>query len=197
LEILITARVTKLTLTIPDNSNDLTLVELAKKDPQQFRALYEKYFKQIFVFVHHRVNDKALTADITSQVFLKALLNIGKYKHQGVPFSAWLFRIALNEVYSFFRSSKRQRFVSIEDEALGKLHEELISDTATEDLYEKLPSILERLNDDELHILELRFFERRPFREVAAILGITETYAKVKVYRLLEKMKRLFLSSEE
>jgi RNA polymerase sigma-70 factor (ECF subfamily) len=189
--------VTKLTLTIPDNSNDLTLVELAKKDPQQFRALYEKYFKQIFVFVHHRVNDKALTADITSQVFLKALLNIGKYKHQGVPFSAWLFRIALNEVYSFFRSSKRQRFVSIEDEALGKLHEELISDTATEDLYEKLPSILERLNDDELHILELRFFERRPFREVAAILGITETYAKVKVYRLLEKMKRLFLSSEE
>lgn len=184
----------KLTSTITDKPNDEALVKLAQREPAQFRALYEKYFKQIFVFVHHRVNDKALTADITSQVFLKALVNINKYKYQGVPFSAWLYRIALNEVYSYFRSSQRQRFVSIDDETLNHLHEELISDTSAEHLVEKLPIILEKLSSDELHLLELRYFDVRPFAEVADILGITETYAKVKVYRLLEKMKKLFMT---
>jgi RNA polymerase sigma-70 factor (ECF subfamily) len=189
--------VAKLTSTITETSNDMALVELARKDPEHFRALYEKYFKRIFVFIHHRVNDKALTADITSQVFLKALMNIGKFRFQGVPFSAWLYRIALNEVYSYFRSSRRQRFVSLEDDALHHLHEELTADTREEHLFEKLPLILGKLTQDELHILELRFFELRPFKEVSEILGITETYAKVKVYRLLDKMKKLFLSSEE
>jgi RNA polymerase sigma-70 factor, ECF subfamily len=188
-------KVSKSTLTISDNTDELQLVELAQRDPDQFKVLYERYFKRIFVFVHHRVNDKALTADITSQVFLKALINLKKYKFQGVPFSAWLFRIALNECYDFFRKSKRMRYVSIEDDALNELHEELIADTSIEDLLQKLPLILEKLNADELHLLELRFFEQRPFKEVAEILEITDTYAKVKVYRLLEKVKKLFVES--
>jgi RNA polymerase sigma-70 factor (ECF subfamily) len=112
-----------------------------------------------------------------------------------VPFSAWLFRIALNECYDFFRKSSRYRFVSIEDDALNHLHVELTADTQVEDLYEKLPFILEKLEQDEVYLLELRFFEHRPFKEVADILNITETYAKVKVYRLLEKMKKLFINS--
>jgi RNA polymerase sigma-70 factor (ECF subfamily) len=135
-----------------------------------------------------------LTADITSQVFLKAMTNLGKYRHQGVPFSAWLYRIALNECFDFFRKSKRERFVSIEDDGLGELHEQLTADTATEDLIAKLPAILEKLREEELYILELRFFERRPFKELGDILGISETYAKVKVYRALEKARKLFLA---
>lgn len=185
----------KPTSTITHKLNDEALVDLAQKDPEQFKPLYEKYFKQIFVFIHHRVNDKALTSDITSQVFLKALVNIKKYRYQGVPFSAWLYRIALNEIYSYFRGSQRQRFVSLDDDTLHQLHDELIADTSAEHLSEKLPLILEKLSSDELHLLELRYFEVRPFKEVADILGITETYAKVKVYRLLEKMKKLFLAT--
>jgi RNA polymerase sigma-70 factor, ECF subfamily len=186
--------VPKTTSTIPDDS-DLRLVILAQKHPDQFKPLYEKYFKRIYVFVHHRINDKAVSADITSQVFLKALINLKKFKFQGVPFSAWLYRIALNECYELFRKSSRYRFVSIEDNAIEELHDELVADTTPEDLHAKLPSILEKLNEEELYILELRFFEHRPFKEVADILGITETYAKVKVYRLLDKMKKLFIDS--
>jgi RNA polymerase sigma-70 factor, ECF subfamily len=183
------------TLTIPDVTEDLHFVQLAQKDPREFKALYEKYFKRIFVFIHHRVNDKALTADITSQVFLKAMTNLGKYRHQGVPFSAWLFRIAINECYDFFRKSKRERFVSIEDNGLGELYDQLAADTATEDLLAKLPEILEKLREEDLYVLELRFFEHRPFKELGDILGISETHAKVKVYRALEKARKLFLIS--
>jgi RNA polymerase sigma-70 factor (ECF subfamily) len=91
------------------------LIRNSQADPEAFRPLYEKYFKRIFLFVHHRVGDKAMTADLTSQVFLKALINIKKFSFRGLPFSAWLFRIALNECNDFFRKNKRYRLVTMEE----------------------------------------------------------------------------------
>jgi RNA polymerase sigma-70 factor (ECF subfamily) len=120
-------------------------------------------------------------------------MNIKKYTPRGVPFSAWLYRIALNECNSFFRRNKRYRMVSMEDNMLDELHEELTAETRLADLRHKLPTILERLTPNELQIIELRYFQQRPFKEVADILGITETHAKVKVYRTLEKMRKYFL----
>jgi len=171
------------------------LIQKSQADPEAFRPLYEKYFKRIFLFVHHRVGDKAMTADLTSQVFLKALINIKKFSFRGLPFSAWLFRIALNECNDFFRKNKRYRLVTMEEGMVEHLYEELTSETRLEDLRQRLPTILQKLSVDELQIIELRFFEQRPFKEVGDILGISETYAKVRVYRILEKMKKLFLKS--
>jgi RNA polymerase sigma-70 factor (ECF subfamily) len=170
-----------------------SLIKRSQADPQAFRTLYEKYFKRIFLFVLHRVGDRQIAADISSQVFLKALLNLKKFKFRGVPFSAWLFRIALNECNDYFRKSLRYRIVTIEDHIVEDLHEELIQNSREEDLRHQLPEILEKLAVDELQLIELRFFEQRPFKEVADIIGVTENYAKVKVYRVLQKMKKFFL----
>lgn len=169
------------------------LIQRSKADPEAFRPLYEKYFKRIFLFVLHRVEDKSQAADITSQVFLKALINIKGFKFQGLPFSAWLFRIALNECNDYFRKNNRYRIVTIEDVSVEHLYEELTGTTREEDLRQQLPTILKKLSVEELQLIELRFFEQRPFKEVADIAGITETYAKVKVYRVLQRMKKLFL----
>ncbi|MDX1627179.1 MAG: sigma factor, partial [Fulvivirga sp.] len=73
-------------------------VEEAKRDPQAFGKLYDRYFEGIFQFILRRTDDESLTADLCSQTFLKALQHIKKYEHRGVPFSAWLYRIASNEV---------------------------------------------------------------------------------------------------
>ena len=177
-------------------TDDEKLIRQSQVDPEAFRALYEKYFKRIFLFVHHRIGDKTLTADITSQVFLKALLNLRKFQFRDLPFSAWLFRIAVNECHDFFRKNKRYRMVAIEHEGVARLHEELMANAELEDLHEKLPHILQKLKENELLIIELRFFEKRPFKEIADILGISENYAKVKTYRILETMKQLFLKHE-
>jgi len=178
-----------------DVADEAALIRQAQANGEAFRPLYEKYFKKIFLFVLHRVGDKALTADITSQVFLKALLNLPKYTFRGLPFSAWLFRIALNECNDFFRKHKRHRLVSLDDDAIQNLHEELTAATHLEDLERQLPRILQELSADDLQIIELRYFDQRPFQEVADILGISETYAKVKVYRALDKMKKRFLKT--
>lgn len=78
-------------------------VEAAKSDPAKFGLLYEKYFRQVFVFVFRRIGDEEQAADIVSNTFLKAMLALPKYVFKGVPFSAWLFRIASNEVNMYFR----------------------------------------------------------------------------------------------
>jgi RNA polymerase sigma-70 factor (ECF subfamily) len=174
---------------------DEALIKKSKADPEAFRPLYEKYFKRIFLFVLHRVGDKQVAADVSSQVFLKALVHLKKFEFRGLPFSAWLFRIALNECNDYFRRNKSHRVVTIEDHIVENLHEELIENSREEDLRRRLPGILQRLSVEELQLIELRFFEQRPFKEVADIIGITETYAKVKVYRALQKMKKLFLKS--
>ncbi|HYI78764.1 MAG TPA: sigma-70 family RNA polymerase sigma factor [Chryseolinea sp.] len=101
--------------------------------------------------------------------------------------------MALNECNDYFRKNSRYRIVTIDDKAVEHLFEELTNTTREEDLRQQLPVILQRLSREELQLIELRFFDQRPFKEVADIIGITETYAKVKVYRILQKMKKLFL----
>lgn len=168
-------------------------IRKAIANPDSFRPLYEAYFKKVYLFVLHRVGDKDLAGDLTQQVFLNALTHLGRYQFRGLPFSAWLFRIAINQCNDFFRKTKRNRTVALEESSVENLYAELTADQTLEEWENRLPAILERLEQDELYIIELRFFEARPFKEIADILGITENNAKVRTYRILEKMKNLFL----
>jgi RNA polymerase sigma-70 factor (ECF subfamily) len=170
------------------------LIRKSQLDANAFKPLYEKYFGRIFRFVLHRAGDRALAADLTSQVFLKALLGIRKFEFRGLPFSSWLFRIAVNECHDYFRKSSRYRMVALDDAGAETLYEDIIADHHLDDLHDRLPTLLENLKDDELTLIELRYFEQRPFKEVSEILGITENHAKVKLYRILEKLKKKFLS---
>jgi RNA polymerase sigma-70 factor, ECF subfamily len=172
-----------------DIREEYEIIKKAIDNPEVFGFLYEKYYKQIFLFVLRRIDDKATTADLVSQIFLKAMLNLGKYKFQGLPFSAWLYRIATNQINEFYRGSHFQRVISVEDAQISHVLKEVaITDSDKTDLISKL---LEELDEDEVQILELRFFEDRTFKEVAFILDITENNAKVRTYRILEKLKKV------
>lgn len=168
----------------------------AMKDPEAFRPLYEMYFKRILLFVFHRVNDKELSADITQQVFLNALSNIQRYQFRGLPFSSWLYRIAVNQCNDFFRKNKKMRTVVLEDPHIRELYDDLTADHSWDEWERKLPAVLEQLKDDDLQLIELRYFEQRPFKEVSEIMGLTELNTKVRVYRILKRMKKIFLQQK-
>lgn len=170
------------------------LVQAAQKNPARFGVLYDRYYEQIFRFIYKRTAEEELTADLCSQVFFKAMQNLKKYKFKGVPFSAWLYRIASNEVNQFFRSNQKKRVVSLEDKHIHHLKDEFgIEDKKMLETHlALLQDVIQLLKPAEVEILELRFFEQRPFKEIGDILDITENNAKVKVYRLLQKMKKLF-----
>ncbi len=165
----------------------------AQTDASAFKPLYNRYYKKIFLFVHHRIGEKELSADITHQVFLKALTNLPKFQFRGLPFSAWLFRIALNECNDYYRKTKKLRVVSLDEKATSNLFIELTYDFTLDELEKRLPEILSKLTIDELQLIQLRFFESRSFKEVASIVGVTAGNAKVKTYRVLDKIKTMFL----
>ncbi|MEL6638637.1 MAG: sigma-70 family RNA polymerase sigma factor [Bacteroidota bacterium] len=167
-------------------------IKAAQSDPTHFRPIYNKYYPPIFRFVFRRTVDEALTADLCSQVFLKALQKIAKYEFKGVPFSAWLYRIASNEVAQYFRESAKNRMVSLETEHLDHLREEMEQEQGPQ-RREAMIKALDELRDVEVELIEMRFFEKRPFKEIADILGLTESNAKIKTYRTLEKMKKIIL----
>jgi RNA polymerase sigma-70 factor (ECF subfamily) len=77
--------------------DEQSIIERAKRDPEQFGVLFERHYPSIFAYIHRRVADWDAANDLAAEVFLKAFKGLWKYRWQGVPFSAWLYRIATNE----------------------------------------------------------------------------------------------------
>jgi RNA polymerase sigma-70 factor, ECF subfamily len=164
-------------------------VEKAKQNPQFFAPLYEKYYDSIFIYINRRIDDEEVTADMTAQVFYKCLKNLPKYDFQGVPFSAWLFKITINEINQFFKQQQHKaRAIALKEKHINVLFEE-IQHHDVKDKYDIVTKLLESLNPEDVQFLELRFFEERSFKEIAYLLGLTEVNAKVKTYRILDKLK--------
>lgn len=164
------------------------LIILAKKNSNYFAPLYKKYHEQIYRFVYQRMENQEESADIVSQVFLKALINLHKYEYKGHPFSSWLYRIALNEVNQFYRKTKNKRTVNINEKKIKEIIIES-GETFDERKREKLLKVLAELDEKKLILIEMRFFEKRKFKEMAEVLNITENNAKVRTYRVLDEMK--------
>ncbi|HTH55504.1 MAG TPA: RNA polymerase sigma factor [Cyclobacteriaceae bacterium] len=183
----------KSTGAVVESGEEERIIEEAKKDPRCFKWLYEKYFKRIFLFIYHKVENKNEASDLTSQVFLKAMQRLHQYQSRGLPFSSWLYRIAINECVDFFRKNKRSKVVYVEETSFRNLFEEMFPEDISEELEKKLHLVLKELNDAELQIIELRFFESMSFKMIAEILETSENNVKAKTYRLLEKMRKIFL----
>lgn len=172
------------------NVDEKVVIEASKQNPDRFAPLYNYYYKPIFCYVYQKVRDEEITADITSKVFLKALLNIKSYKHLGFPFSSWLYKIASNEVNMYFRKENKVNEVEINEKDVFHLMDE-INEEQDEN---RIGLLLEKLNElplDQMDMIDMRFFEKMSFKEIGDVLGISEGNAKIKVYRVLEKLKKM------
>lgn len=170
---------------------ELAIVERSKKDPQAFGKLYEKYFDRIFNFIFRQTDNEELTGDLCSQTFVNALHNLSKYEFRGFPFSAWLYKIAGNEVNKHYRKNKGKKIFSIEELKVRELVEQATEDW-DEELVGRLIKYMNELPTDMIQVLELRFFEDKDFREIAFILDMTESGAKMRTYRALDKLRTNF-----
>ncbi len=182
----------KYTLTQQAIEEEWTLIQAAQTNPSRFGVLYNRYYEQIFRFIYQRTADEDLCADLCAQTFIKAMQNLSKYSYKGVPFSAWLYTIASNEINQYFRKSNKSRVVTLEDNYVNTIKDEMDDKVELEINIVRLEKVLKKLKPDEIQMIELRFFEKRPFKEVGDILAMTENNAKVKVHRIILKLKDLF-----
>jgi RNA polymerase sigma-70 factor, ECF subfamily len=168
-----------------------SILQRSKKDPKAFGELYEKHFDRIFNFIYRQTDDEDLTADLCSQTFLIALKNIDRYEFRGVPFSAWLYKIASNEVNKHYRKEKHDKVFSIEEVRVRELMD-MVNEGWDDELMQRLVRYLKELPTEMLEVLELRFFEDKDFKEIAFILDITESGAKMRTYRALDRLRKYF-----
>lgn len=171
------------------------LIALAKRKRRYFGVLYDRYFDQIFRFVFKRLGgNEEIAGDVTQQTFIKAMGNLEKYEDRGLPFSSWLYRIAQNEVSMFFRQQKKQFSVSIDENRLMDMAGEANIETSYMSIeeQEKLVETLNLLDQEHQDLIELRFFQELSFKEIAEIYDITEANAKMRTYRILEKIGKMW-----
>lgn len=177
--------------TIYSREVELAQIRAAQLDPSRFAPLYDRYYRVIFVFIYNKTRNKELTGDLTSTVFLKAILNLSKYKDRGYPFSSWLYRIAINEVNMFFRAAKKEIDVEISESEAMTLMEDM-DEKYNEANGELVLEVLAEMPEDLNNLIELRFMQKLSFQEIGGILGLAEPAAKMKVYRAVEKLKEKF-----
>jgi len=178
-------------MTEEDILKENELVERSRHDQKAFGELYERYFDKIYYFVLRQTDDEETAGDLCSQTFVNALNHLPRYSFRGLPFSAWLYKIASNEVNKYYRKKKGMKIFSIEEVKVRELVERNNEDW-DEEIIQRLITYLKDLPTEMLQVLELRFFEDKDFREIAFILDITESGAKMRTYRALDKLRKNF-----
>lgn len=170
---------------------EYAILEKSRKDPEAFGLLYKKYFDRIFSFVYRQTDNADVAADLTSQTFLNSLKNVNKFTFRGVPVSAWFYKIASNEVNRYYRKNKQEKTFSLEEVRIRELYEQS-NEGWSDDLIDQLLNFLTELSPEMLEVLNLRFFEDKDFKEIAFILDITESGAKMRTYRALDSLRKNF-----
>lgn len=167
---------------------EASIIARAQKEPAAFKPLYDYYYESIFRFIYAKIPDEAETADLTSTVFLKALVNLSQYESRGYPFGTWLYKIAYNETLQYFRKHKRQRNLLISKEFIGNLYPD--STEKKHELISKLEEAIQDLDNKEVQLIELKYWEKRAYSEIAFILDISVSNAKTRMSRIYKKLEK-------
>ncbi len=165
---------------------DAELVELAKKDKDAFGEIYERYLKKIYNYVYYRTGNQQDAEDLTARVFFRAMSHIQTYEDKGVPFQAWLYRIAHNLVANWHRDQSRRKIIPLDDYVAHTLRADA-PDQQAEIAEERdmLLAAIRRLPAERQQLLMLKFIEQKSNVEIGEIMDRTEGAIKSLYHRTL------------
>jgi RNA polymerase sigma-70 factor (ECF subfamily) len=169
---------------------DEILVERARADGEAFGLLYERYVRQIYKYIYYRTSNAPDAEDLTAKVFFQALNNLHRYESRGLPFSAWLFRIAHNVVANWHRDSGRRKTVELEDTIVAT-HSRIdpVATAETNEEYEELKQVIAKLPADRQQLLFLKFVEDLPNAQIAEVMRKSEGAIKALLHRTVTSMR--------
>jgi RNA polymerase sigma-70 factor, ECF subfamily len=172
---------------LKDRSQDAgerRLVEAAQKDPGRFGELYENNFERVYAYIARRVGNREEAQDLTAEVFHQALANLARFEWRGLPFAAWLLRIASNAIADSWKSKAREQGNPSSDELLSH-------DVDMEDVEQraKLFRLVTTLPSDQRRVIDMRFAQEKSIREIADELGRTGGAVKQLQFRGLESLR--------
>ena len=175
---------------LSNSEDEVKLVKRAKTDPAAFGVLYERYVGKIYNYVYYRTGDYHEAEDLTARTFQRAMTHIVQYSERGVPFSAWLYRIAHNLVANWHRDRSRRPVSSLDDVVLpGLSHERPESVAESNQDRERLLAAIRRLPPERQQLLILKFVERMSNAEVGRVMGRSEGAVKSLYFRTLISLR--------
>jgi RNA polymerase sigma-70 factor (ECF subfamily) len=176
-------------------NDERLLIQAAQNDPSRFAELYESNFNRVYAFVVRRVKDREEAQDVTAEVFHQALKNLGRFQWRGVPFAAWLLRIAANALADRWQRAAKGVEVRAEDRQIE--NEAGTADMAEVERRAMLFQLVDRLPSDQRLVVVRRFVDQKSIREIAGELGRSEGAVKQLQFRALETLRGQVRKSNE
>jgi RNA polymerase sigma-70 factor (ECF subfamily) len=175
----------------PPAEDEAVLVEQARLDPLAFGVLYERYVERIYAYIYHRIGNVQETEDLTARTFYRALDKLDTYEDRGLPFSAWLFRIAHNLVANWHRDRGRRRFLSLDrlwsHSREGDTPEAHVEQAETQ---EALWAAISRLPAERRDLLLYKFSSRLSNVEIGQLMDKSEGAIKSLYFRTLAALRK-------
>ena len=160
-------------------------IESARRDPARFADLYEDNFYRVYAYIARRVRDRPTAEDLTSEVFREALAGIAKFEWQGVPFVAWLLRIASRALADHYARDGRETSHAAIDEKNTKAAPADLEQSAM------LHQLVDRLPEAQYQVIHQRFVEQKSIRDIAEALGRSEGAVKQLQFRAVETLRSM------
>jgi RNA polymerase sigma-70 factor (ECF subfamily) len=172
-------------------ADERLLIEAAQQDPSRFAELYESNFHRVYAFIARRVRDRNEAEDITAEVFRQALMNLGRFEWRGVPFAAWLLRIAANTLAD--RWQRASRSVEVTVDSLEKVTARAEAEV---ERHAMLFQLVDRLPADQRLVIIRRFVDQKSLHEISQELGRSEGAIKQLQFRALETLRNKVRSNQ-
>lgn len=163
--------------------DERVLIEAAQADPARFADLYDRHVDRVYAYVSRRARRRSVAEEVTSVVFERALTQLPRFEWRGVPFAAWLLRIAANALADHWTREGRDSHEPPPDLPDEREHEEL-------ERRVQLFQLVDRLPDAQRQVIRMRFVEDRSIREVAAALDRSEGAVKQLQLRALDNLRQ-------
>ncbi len=177
---------------MPEIQDEKKLLKLASQgNKEAFGLLYENYVDRIYNYVYYRTGNVHDAEDLTARVFQRAMKHITKYQDRGVPFSAWLYRIAHNLVVNWHRDRSRKKEIAItEAMAIPSKHKHPEAALQQNEAQDALLRLIRRLPPDRQQLLILKFVEHYSNAEIGEIMGRSEGAVKSLYHRTLLSLRQ-------
>jgi RNA polymerase sigma-70 factor (ECF subfamily) len=169
------------------------LIELARSDPAAFAALYRRYLRRVYRYLLIYADREEDTADLTQHVFLRVLEALSGYSDRGVPFAAWLFRIARNAATDAYRRRRKAiPWEHVPEALLPPASWDPLAASIRREALNELRVLVARLDPEKQEMLALRFAAGLTSAEIGSIVGKSEAAVKRQLSRTIASLRRAF-----